>query len=287
MTDTEKAVKRYENGNPYETLYIYYLKGSAGSCGLPESGFIGNWEEDGFSFLFFSEPCDTEISDFLKRKTQLSLLDRYRMTYEEWLGEKLVPCRIGRFFISAPWERLEFKVTPEGKEFPIALDPGVVFGTGTHPTTRECLDLMERAFGETRIESVLDLGTGTGLLAIAAAKLGARQTLAVDFNYLAAKTAGNNIALNDTSANVLSLQGRAEDFMDFKADLLIANIHYDVMKSLIQSEGFPEKTRFILSGLLKSQASAVEDTLSNLPVRILEKRVVGAWTTFYGKRCNS
>ncbi|MCG8492832.1 MAG: 50S ribosomal protein L11 methyltransferase, partial [Sneathiellales bacterium] len=103
------------------------------------------------------------------------------MTYEEWLGEKLVPCRIGRFFISAPWERLDFKVKPHAGEFSIALDPGVVFGTGTHPTTRECLDFMERAFRESSIETVLDLGTGTGLLAIAAAKLGALKTLAVDF----------------------------------------------------------------------------------------------------------
>ena len=283
MTDRGNALKRYEGGNPYGKLFIYYFKGAAGNPGIPEGAFIGNWEEDGFSFLFFSRPWDAGISDLLRRIPHLELLDRYEMTYEEWLGEKLVPCRIGRFFISAPWERLQFKVAPEREEFPIALDPGVVFGTGTHPTTRECLEFMERAFGESRVESVLDLGTGTGLLAVAAAKLGARTTLAVDFNYLAARTAGNNIVLNDVADKVLALQGRAEDFMDTGADLLIANIHYDVMKDLIRSAGFPRKNRFILSGLLESQASAVEETLSHLPVRILEKRTVGAWTTYYGK----
>ncbi len=89
----------------------------------------------------------------------------------------------------------------------------MVFGTGTHATTRDCLEALELAFNSHHIESVLDLGTGTGLLALAAARLGCKYILAVDINLLAARTTQRNIRLNQLDDKILAVQGRAEDFV--------------------------------------------------------------------------
>ena len=85
---------------------------------------------------------------------------------------------------------------------------------------------------------------------------------------------------------ILAIQGRAEDFMDCHADLMIANIHYDVMRQLIETEGFLRKKWFILSGLLRSEARDIEWKLSQQAVKIVEKRERGGvWHTFFGERC--
>ncbi|GBC62831.1 hypothetical protein DENIS_3815 [Desulfonema ishimotonii] len=270
-----------ENAPPYTTLYIYYLEGRLTSCdALPDPGFIGNWEEDGFSFLFFSEPSDDTVDRVTAATPGLILLDRYCMTYDEWLGETPEPFRAGRLFIVPPWDRTE---TPDGMQR-ILLDPGVVFGTGTHPTTRDCLEILQTLLRNERIDTALDLGTGTGLLALGAARMGCERVLALDFNFLAARTAARNVALNRLEHRILTLQGRAEEFIGMAGDLLIANIHYDVMKHLICSEGFLRKKWFILSGLLRTQAREVADTLSHYPVEIIETRErEGVWHTFWGK----
>jgi ribosomal protein L11 methyltransferase len=166
----------------------------------------------------------------------------------------------------------------------VLLDPGVVFGTGTHPTTRACIeaiDLVSRL--ATPPEIVLDIGTGTGLLAIVAAKLGSQRVLAMDLNHLAVRTARRNVLLNEMAQQVLVVQGNAENFMDFPRDLVISNIHYDVMKRLIQSQGFLTGGFFILSGLLRSQATIIEQMLTSYPVEIIKKWGAGeVWQTYLG-----
>jgi ribosomal protein L11 methyltransferase len=82
----------------------------------------------------------------------------------------------------------------------------------------------------------------------------------------------------------MAIQGMAQDFVNVDAELVIANIHYDVMKQLIDTEGFLSKKGFILSGLLRSQASDILAELSDKPVRIIKKwELEGIWHTFFGK----
>jgi ribosomal protein L11 methyltransferase len=108
--------------------------------------------------------------------------------------------------------------------------------------------------------------------------------VAVDLNLLAARTAVRNVKLNQLQDRVVVVQGNAEDVIDYPADLVIANIHYDVMRHLINAEGFVEKKRFILSGLLRSEAKDVADRLARHPVKILKQWTRdGIWHTFYGK----
>lgn len=272
-------------GCPYTDLFIYYLEGSAETENRDMGPhFIGNWMEDGFSFLFFSESADDVVDDLLSRQTSLARIDSYTMGYEEWLGEKPQTFTIGRFTISPPWEKVDRFYLPSFGAHHIVLDPGVVFGTGTHPTTRDCLELMEQTLRERPADRILDLGCGTGLLSLAAARLKCPRVLAVDFNALAARTTLRNVRLNGLEGKVLAIQGLAEDFIGVCADLLIANIHYDIMKKILASTGFLSKKRFILSGILNSQAPKVEAALRDLPVIIRDHRSAnGVWHTFFGE----
>ena len=280
-----ELAERTTSDCPYGDLYIYYIQGAASTDDrLLGDSFLGNWEEDGFSFVFFSEKATETVQAILEARPELVLIDEFVMTYEEWLGEKPESRSLGNFIVSPPWDQPDTMFLPNFGALHIVLDPGVVFGTGTHPTTHDCLDFLESVVKENTIQTVLDLGTGTGLLAIAAGKLKCRKILAVDFNHLAVKTTHRNISLNNLTDKIIAVQGLAEDFVDTPGDLLIANIHYDVMKDVIASPGFLGKKHFILSGLLRSQASLVEETLKHLPVDIIEKRSSnGVWFTFYGQ----
>jgi ribosomal protein L11 methyltransferase len=268
------------DANPYRDLYIYYLSGRfrPGRDFRPDD-YIGNWEEGDFSFLFFTRPHLGLIKAVVGNMPGVDLVDHYHMTYEQWQGSDCAPRRIGRFTVTPPW----FAAAREPAADTIVLDPGVVFGTGTHPTTRDCLEALEWALSDGRVDSALDLGTGTGLLALAAVRLGCPKVLATDLTGLAARTAQRNVELNRMADQVLVTQGDAEKYMDFTSDLVISNIHYDVMKNLIRSPGFVKKKYFVLSGLMRSEAARIESTLARLPVEIRHRwDQDGVWTTFYG-----
>lgn len=278
----KKALKASPLECPYDILHIYYLEGRVNPSHIRfGETFLGNWEEEGFSFLFFQEPSDVDVQNLIEKQPDLKLIDQYQMTYEEWQGGKIIPFTISDFLIVPPWERDASNTSLKKK---IILDPGVVFGTGAHATTHDCLDLLSRLLKFIPVHSMIDLGAGTGLLSLAAAKYGLKRVIAVDFNFLAVKTTLKNIRLNGFDQEILAVQGRAETFIDTPTDLLIANIHYDVMQHLVTSRGFLEKKWFILSGLLKSQAEKIEKHLSTLPVTLLEKRDAdGVWYTFFGR----
>lgn len=275
----------HDNGTdtsaPYSQLFIYYFAGRLTSKRQDfGKSFIGNWEEGDTSFLFFSEPADDRIDQLLKAHPQMVLEDRFCMSYDEWHGEPVHPFKAGPFLIMPPWRPAD----AEADDIPIILDPGVVFGAGTHPTTRDCLEAIKILCDNETVTSSLDLGTGTGLLAIAAARLGCRQNVAIDNNFLAAKTARKNAALNSLGDQVHIVCGLAEDLLDWNADLLIANIHYDVMKDLIVRPGFLTKKWFVLSGLLRSETAKIEAALSLKPVTIIRKWVKdGIWHTLFGR----
>lgn len=264
---------------PCSDLFIYYFEGSLQHDPADRTHFIGNWQEDGFSFLFFSQPSPDVVRNLIHLSPSLRLIDEYRMSYQDWVGDKITPFSTDRFFISPPWD----DSPPPPLKNPIRLDPGVVFGTGTHPTTRDCLEAVERIFDNENIHTTVDLGTGTGILALAASRLGCRRTLAVDLNRLAVRTAERNIRLNGMENAILAVQGNADDYVDCPADLLIANIHYDVMKRLVVSDGFLTKKMFVVSGLLRSEATDIEYRLSHRPVHIMKKWVRdGIWHTYWG-----
>ena len=270
------------SAGPRRDLFIYYLKGRLkAASGMFQNNFIGNWQEEDDSFLFFSSPASRQIQNLLYHQRQLIYVDSYEMSYDQWLGEVFSTFEHGKFRITPTWESGESRTG--GDKIGILLDPGLVFGTGTHPTTRDCLEALETAACSKEFKTVLDLGTGTGLLSLAAARLGSKRVVGVDLNLLAARTAARNVQLNQLADRVVIVQGKAEDIIAYPADLVIANIHYDVMRHLINTQGFLDKKRFILSGLLRSEANDIADRLARQPVKIIKQWTRdGIWHTFYG-----
>jgi ribosomal protein L11 methyltransferase len=266
---------------PYGDLHIYYLKGRmANDPVMDDRSFIGNWQEEDDAFLFFRQSAESLVRKILERQPGLILVDKFKMTYDEWQGGKLAPYQAGDLEVVPPWH----EKAGTAHEGTILLDPGVVFGTGTHPTTYDCLTALQLAFKNQSIRQVMDLGTGTGLLALAAARLGASRVLAVDFNGLAAATALRNVRANAMTDTILVVQGDAKNFMDLPCDLMVSNIHYDVMRRLVTAPGFRSQKQFILSGLLRSQARDIEHRLMQGAARILHRwDRNGIWFTFYGE----
>ena len=279
---TSHPVPEQTNHCPYDDLYVYQLDGCLTShIGIRQNTFIGNWEEEGSSFLFFSKPAYPEIKKLLRAQPQLTCIDSYHMSYEQWQGAAFEPFEHGCFQIIAPWH--DDTAFGHGR-IPIILDPGVVFGTGTHPTTRDCLAALEVACRHKPPERVLDLGTGSGLLALAAARLGCKLNLAVDLNLLAAQTAAKNVRLNRLQNQISVVRGYAENFVDSPAEMLIANIHFSVMQKLIKATGFKSKKRFILSGLLRSEAKQIRIELERVSAKVIKSWThEGIWHTFYGE----
>lgn len=265
---------------PESILHIYYLEGTIGhSYVISHPAFLGNWEEDGFSFLFFLEAADSSVGDIIEQHEKLRLVDQYAMSYADWQGGSIEPLQIGRFMLQPSWNSRQ----AEPGQIAISLNPGVVFGNGAHPTTRDCLEAIEIACMGGKVKSMLDLGTGTGILAIAAAKLGCEKCLAVDFNHLAAQTAQANVELNALEHNIQVVSGRAEQLIARPTDLMVANIHYAVMKDIVASEGFLQQKWFVLSGLLTSEAEKISAHLKSLPVSVLKRWTKnGVWHTFLG-----
>ena len=272
--------------NPYEQLHIYNFD----SIPVVDDGvknhdnYLGTWEEDGTAFLFFSAPVNDLITELETRNPKTALVEHYEMSGEDWHGDRIEPYWVESLCIAPPWGRADADaIKATDKE--VLLDPGVVFGTGRHQTTEDCLTLIHRVCSKENIDRVVDIGTGTGLLSLGAAALGCDQVLACDFNHLAVQTTLKNIRLNRFEDKILAFQARGEEMMTIPCDLMVANIHYDVMQHIIAHPGFLEKPRFILSGLLNTETRKVLEFLKGLPVHIVERRCPdGIWNTILGRR---
>ncbi len=257
-----------KNG-PYRDLYIYFIDGRVKAEDEPESekGFLGNWVEDESSFLFFSYPAVDWVSALVAKTPELNFVDEYHFSYDQWQGCELKSFTTGDFLVTPPWEKPS---DAHGKKR-ILLDPGVVFGTGLHPTTKDCLRamaLLRRWFDFGR---VLDIGTGTGILALAAVKLGADKAIAVDLNPLSVKTARRNVALNGLNEHIRVVEGRAEDVLAERADLAVANIHYEVIVRLMSHEDFLSKPWIIISGLMRTQARNVKAEMEKRRMKLIQE----------------
>jgi len=254
---------------PYGDLYVYLINGlvaAKNEAGLGET-FLGNWVEEENSFLFFSTPAEEKVGQLLGTQPGLELIEDYHFSYEEWQGGSLKPFKIADFVIVPPWERL--KDNKEGIH--IVLDPGVVFGNGLHPTTRDCLKALSFTARQKSFKRVLDLGTGTGVLGLAAALLGAERVLAVDLNPLCLRTAIENVRLNNLCEAIEVIEGRADDSFNEVADLVIANIHFEVIRNLLERR-VPRKTdRFIISGLMRSQAQEIKSQLAKRSFHVIRE----------------
>jgi ribosomal protein L11 methyltransferase len=160
--------------------------------------------------------------------------------------------------------------SPDPKRIPIKIDPGMAFGTGTHPTTQLCLELMEVSFKQSKIDNrkseiVIDVGCGSGILSIAAIKLGAKTVLGVDIDIESVKNSRENADVNEVGEELLLGQGSvaevlAGQFAFKSAPLVVANILAPVLIRLFDAglaDLIEPNGEIILSGILDHQAESV------------------------------
>src|ERR671938_1861973 len=182
----------------------------------------------------------------------------------DWLGEwkkSWQPVAVGqRFLIAPPWSEVE---DAEGRIL-IRIEPGMAFGTGTHETTRLCLVAIEKYFEG---ESFLDVGTGTGILAISAARLRPQARIeACDTDSEAVLIARENARLNGVAERISFRAGTVDDVSMASASLVCANLTADVIMPLLPALLGATCGRLVLSGILSSQLEWVRRSLFDLGV---------------------
>ena len=184
------------------------------------------------------------------------------------------PFRIGSHLVVKPtWESYQ----ADAGDVMIELDPGMAFGTGTHETTNMCMILLEKYMDQGM--RVMDVGTGSGILAIAAARLGAAEVLAVDIDPDAVKVAGENIERNHVGDQVRAVQGDLVKSEAMTCDLAVANIIADAICALAAPlrrhlvTGGP----LICSGIIKEREQDVLDALQEAGYTVAERLTQGEW----------
>lgn len=181
--------------------------------------------------------------------------------------------KIGQRVIIKPlWE----EYAPKDDEVVIEMDPGMAFGTGTHETTMMCIQQIEKNV-KPEME-VFDIGTGSGILGITAAKLGATKVTGVDLDEVAVAAARENAGLNK-AVNMEVLHGDLVNVLKGKADMVVANIIADVIiylsdivKPFIKPGGL-----FIVSGIILDREQDVKDALLSKGFEIVEAQEMGEW----------
>lgn len=163
---------------------------------------------------------------------------------------------------------------------PILLGPGRAFGSGDHETTRSCLEELEN-FPSDLMKKVLDLGCGTGILAIAAVKLGAQSVTAIDPNPFAVETTTANVKLNGIGKRINVLQGELNDLRGERFDLIMANLYGDVLQDLIHEiplylnpGGY-----LLLSGIHYDYHYELKTGFIEMGLKLLKNRMLEEYTT--------
>ena len=192
---------------------------------------------------------------------------------ENW-KRQYKPFRLGKHMVVKPgW--CEYEGRPDDRI--IEIDPGLAFGTGTHETTALCVELVEQYVKPG--DRVIDVGTGTGILAIAAALNGAAAVLASDIDPMAVKVAAENVRLGGLEHVIETRQGDLLKAVDEVCDVLTANIIADVIVQLAAPvrAHIREGGVFICSGIARERQQAVLDALAAAGYRDIDVREQGEW----------
>lgn len=183
------------------------------------------------------------------------------------------PTKIGEKIVIKPiWEEYD----AENNDIIVELDPGMAFGTGTHETTRMCVLALEKYITPNTV--VFDIGTGSGILAITAAKLEAKHVVGVDLDPVAVDSAKENVNFNKLN-NIDILEGNLLDVVDGKADIVVANIIAEIIMVLVEDvkKALLPGGYFISSGIIRERREAVEEKLISSGFEIKEVNVDGEW----------
>lgn len=306
---TEEAIEMVSN-------FLHDL-GSAG-VSIEESGTLnkqrdtslGQWYEGPLNDIpegqavikgYYSHVSEQQIEQWIHQLTQsieqLREYDidpgKFTITYKvvdeaDWANEwkrYYKPVKISDTLVIKPtWEPYE----AADKEIVIEMDPGMAFGTGTHETTSLCLRLMEQVIQPG--DQVIDIGTGSGILAVAAARLGAKHVLAIDLDPVAVESAQINAELNGLTDRITVRLGDLLEQQDGgelpQAQLIIANILAEIIMSFVSDvyDALAPGGIYIASGIIRDKEAAVETALKAAGFRIDRKEYENDWVAIVSSK---
>ena len=205
----------------------------------------------------------------------------------EWLykwQEFFKPTRVGERIVVRPsWEAYD----PKPEDLVIEMDPGMAFGSGLHETTSMCIRALEKILADGRGGiKILDVGTGTGILAIAGALLGADEALGIDIDTDAVRVANENIEKNDLADRITAQYGDLIEGVDYKADILVANLMADlVMRLSPAAAGHLERGGwYVTSGILDIKEETVSRAIREAGFAIEEVLHDGEWCAVIARK---
>lgn len=237
--------------------------------------YIAETENPAEAVSFISERLDAENINFSVAIESVNEED-WATAWKKYYR----PTKVGERVVVCPsWENY----SKADNEIVLTLDPGMAFGTGTHDTTRLCIRLIER-FVENGT-SMLDIGTGSGILAVAALLLGAKNVVGVDIDEVAVRVAKENAELNGVSDSVKFLAGDLTDKVSGKFNLVSANIVADVIIRLLPSlaEFLTDDGVFIASGIIDTRESDVVNALAAAGYQLTGREESGGWVALAAK----
>lgn len=216
---------------------------------------------------------------FAEREDIVYTVDFYEYDEEDYQNswkKYLFPEKVSEKFVVKPTWR---EYTPEADELIIELDPGRAFGTGSHPTTSLCLKLMEENISEG--DSVIDVGTGSGILMIAADRLGASEIYGTDIDELAVESAKENLELNNISEDKAKVyKGDLISVVENKKfDVVVANILADVLLILLHdiSKVVKPNGKIIFSGIIEDKCELLRREVESLGFTVEEIKADKEW----------
>ena len=237
--------------------------------------------EESFSLLkaYFNEDINLEetkkeLSSYLESNGITTEILITKVLTEDWANswrENFKPIELSKIVVLPTWEKLDVK-----DKINIYIDPGMAFGTGGHETTKLCLQYIEEIVGEVEVKNMLDLGTGSGILAIACAKLGVKDILAVDIDEEAVEVASKNIELN--GVNVVSAITPVEEINN-KYDLIVANILAEELVRLKKEilNVLSDSGVLILSFILSEKYEFVVTEFQKMGKKVISDKSEGEW----------
>lgn len=226
-----------------------------------------------------------ELEAFLSRLPEwgldpgLALVETRRRDEAEWAEawkRFYHTLKVGRLVVRPSWE--EYQLQPG--ELAIDLDPGMAFGTGTHPTTALCLGALQEVLAQNDL--VVDAGTGSGILAIAAAKLGAERVIACDLDPVACRVSRENVALNGVADRVEVREGDARPVLRSvagQANVVVANIVAEVIAAFAPDLAAALRPDGVLlaAGIIDHKRPLVEQALAEAGLRVVDRREQERW----------
>ncbi|MEN8190892.1 MAG: 50S ribosomal protein L11 methyltransferase [Thermodesulfobacteriota bacterium] len=261
----------------YDQLHVYnFDRTELGEINDPD--LIGTWIEDDTAILFFHK-AKKELVKKICDEQGAEIIYQAQLDYKDWeAGIDIASFTVPPLIIRPIWEPASDKTDDQLMEIP--LDPSVIFGSGFHPTTRLCLEILCDLYGghPDRFNSVMDLGCGTGLLAIAADKLGGSDIVAFDNNPFACQVARRNLELNRCSDNIEVIENDLRTGLpDTGVDLVIANLYKGLLVDLFNRNTFWKASYYLISGFIPSMEEELLAALPMAELKLIERRQKDNW----------